>query len=126
MNKQWIYRNGEMPFSVTKIVMPNGEIFLTSVRKDGYLFNHNPTGGLRHYSVNNSYDLIPYEPYADFKIDDEVYSRDSVHDDWARGHFAGLVNGKPTVFVFGKSLFTSMCINVTVNFCKKANKEVKS
>jgi hypothetical protein len=28
MNKQWIYRNGEKPFSVTEIKTPNGEIFL--------------------------------------------------------------------------------------------------
>jgi hypothetical protein len=125
MNKQWIYRNGQIPFSVTDIELPSGIVFFTSVSINGFVFDHNSHGERRGFSDINDYDLIPYEPYADFKINDEVYSRDSVHDDWLRGHFAGLVNGKPTVFVFGKSLFTSMCINVTVNFCKKANKEDK-
>jgi hypothetical protein len=123
MSKEWIYRNGETPFSVTEIEQPAGYSQYVSVTDDNCMRMHRQTG--EAFLGTCLYDLIPYEPYADFKIDDEVYSRDSVHDDWLRGHFAGLVNGKPTVFVFGKSLFTSMCINVTVNFCKKANKEDK-
>jgi hypothetical protein len=130
MNKQWIYRNGEKPFSVTEIVMPDGEIFFTSVRKDGYLFNHNPAGGLRHYSVNNSFDLIPYEPYSDFKIDDAVYvSNSKIVGRETPRHFAGLSDdGRPVAFPGGLTSFThkpSDCGLITWQFCEKASKEDK-
>jgi hypothetical protein len=126
MNKQWIYRNGEKPFSVTEIKTPNGEIFFTSAKNDGDIFIHNPTGGIRHYSGDHSLDLIPYEPYADFKIDDKVYVKDVESDmNPMPGHFAGLnENGQPTTFLGGCTSFTCSG-TIRWNFCEKAKKEDK-
>jgi hypothetical protein len=128
MIKQWIYRNGEKPFSVTEIERPDGEIFFTSVSKDSVIFNHNPLGERTNYSINYAYDLIPYEPYTDFKIDDEVYVSDFKDNDPIQAHWSGLdENGKPTTFAGGKTSFTSSEDDQLYvwNFCEKANKEDK-
>jgi hypothetical protein len=130
MNKQWIYRNGDKPFSVTEIETPNGEIFFTSARKDGLIFNHNPPGDVINYSGYHHYDLIPYEPYAGFKIDDEVYVYDDDDGDKftkETAHFAGIdKEGNPTAFRNGGTSFTRNPLEIdSWDHCEKANKEDK-
>ncbi|MFT5451715.1 MAG: hypothetical protein ACI9N9_001201 [Enterobacterales bacterium] len=124
MSKQWIYRNGDKPFSVTEIVMPDGSMCFTSVHVQGFLMLHYSNGKV--LEVSRDLDLIPYEPYADFKIDDKVYVKDAEHDkNPMPGHFAGLnENGQPTTFLGGCTSFTCSDIN-SWNFCEKANKEDK-
>ncbi|MFT6882532.1 MAG: hypothetical protein ACJAVY_001330 [Marinoscillum sp.] len=120
MNKQWIYRNGDKPFSVTEIELPDDDTVLLSVSKIGVIRNHFSNGN-EIFSEDNQHYLIPYEPYADFKINDEVYGRDGEHDDSEGGHFAGLNSeGKPTTFHCGGTSFTRHSLQVdTWNFCEK-------
>jgi hypothetical protein len=124
MNKQWIYRNGDKPFSVTEIVMPDGSMCLTSVQVQGFLRFHYGTGKVLEGS--RDLDLFPYEPYADFKIDDKVYVKDTAHQyQQICGHFAGVnENGQPTTFINGRTSFTGSEA-VRWNFCEKAKKEDK-
>ena len=124
MNKQWIYRNGDKPFSVTEIAMPDGSMCLTSVQVQGFLRFHYSTG--KALQGSRDLDLFPYEPYADFKIDDEVYVKDTAHQyQQICGHFAGVNgNGQPTTFVDGRTSFTEK-ETVRWNYCEKANKEDK-
>jgi hypothetical protein len=126
MNKQWIYRNGEKPFSVTQIELPDGDTVLLSVSKIGVIRNHFSSGN-EIFSEDNQHYLIPYEPYADFKIDDEVNSWDDENGEVGCGHFAGLdMNGKPTTFHNGGTSFTRHSSQrYSWNFCEKANKEDK-
>jgi hypothetical protein len=120
MNKQWIYRNGDKPFSVTEIVMTDGEVCYVSVTDNEGIFIHQPDGKIMIRSCS-VYDLIPYEPYVDYVIDDEVYFRTSIYQDLLRGHFAGLNNqGQPTVFDSGQTSFTSKGGTTPVDFCDKA------
>jgi hypothetical protein len=125
MNKQWIYRNGDKPFSVTEVQMVNGEVKYISVSNNNILRTHFITG-LELNSCQTSWDLIPYEPYADFKIDDEVHCKDTAHQyQQICGHFAGVNgNGQPTTFVDGRTSFTE---KETVHwlYCEKAKKEDK-
>jgi hypothetical protein len=129
MNKQWIYRNGDKPFSVTEIELPSGKLQYISVSELGGLRVHSSKGVVFTGNGNfdlHSYDLIPYEPYSAFKIDDEVYVKDTAHQyQQICGHFAGVNgNGQPTTFVGGRTSFTE---KETVHwlYCEKANKEDK-
>jgi hypothetical protein len=123
MNKQWIYRNGDKPFSVTDIAMPDGSMCFTSVHVQGFLMLHYSNGEVLR--VNRDLDLIPYEPYSDFKIDDEVYVWDVKDGIKIAGHWSGLnENGQPTVFIYGRTSFTGEA-SERWNFCEKANKEGK-
>ena len=122
MNKQWIYRNGDKPFSVTEIVMTDGEVCYVSVTENEGIFIHQPDGKIMIRSCS-VYDLIPYEPYADFKIDDEVNVTDFKDNDPIQAHWSGLdENGKPTTFAGGKTSFTSSEDDQLYvwNFCQKA------
>jgi hypothetical protein len=126
MIKQWIYRNGEKPFSVTEIELPNGNVRLLSVSNNGVLRDYF-CDGLQKQLLIHEYDLIPYEPYADFKIDDKVYVKDTSAYKYQQvcGHFAGVnKNGQPTTFVDGRTSFTE---KETLHwlYCEKANKEDK-
>jgi hypothetical protein len=124
MNKQWIYRNGDKPFSVTEIVMTDGEVCYVSVTENEGIFIHQPDGKIMIRSCS-VYDLIPYEPYADFNIDDEVYVWDVKDGIKRAGHWSGLnQNGQPTVFIYGRTSFTGDALE-RCNFCEKANKEDK-
>jgi hypothetical protein len=129
MNKQWIYRNGQMPFSVTDIELPDGDIVIISIVKSGYTIKHNPLGRrIDASSLLREYDLIPYKPYADFKIDDKVNVTDFKDGDPIQAHWSGLdEDGKPTTFAGGKTSFTSSEDDQLYvwNFCEKANKEDK-
>ena len=128
MNKQWIYRNGDKPFSVTEIVMTDGEVCYVSVTDNEGIFIHQPDGKIMIRSCS-VYDLIPYEPYADFKIDDKVYVRDHWAGTLFARHFAGLDKyGKPTAWPDGTTSFTGGFEDsdpIAWNFCEKANKEDK-
>jgi hypothetical protein len=128
MNKQWIYRNGEKPFSVTEIVMTDGEVCYVSVTENEGIFIHQPDGKIMIRSCS-VYDLIPYEPYGDYEIDDEVYASDKENDqNNLPRHFAGLNGeGKPTTFDGGQTSFTTSIERYVSswNFCEKANKEDK-
>jgi hypothetical protein len=119
MNKQWIYRNGDKPFSVTEIESPLGDSILLSMSYCGGVSIHN-TDGRNH--LGHSIDLIPYEPYASFKIDDEVYSWDITECVKQPGHFSGLSkDGKPTTFFDGGTSFTkNKSERNEWNFCEKA------
>jgi hypothetical protein len=125
MNKQWIYRNGDEPFSVTQIEMPNGEIFLTSVTKAGAIFHHNPPGDRVNYSVDYSFDLIPYEPYSDYKNGDKVYVHDGDNLPIA-AYFRGLnASGDPLTYPNGTSPFTWRTLDGDMtpwDYCEKADK----
>jgi hypothetical protein len=122
MSKQWIYRNGDKPFSVTEIVMLNGEVQYVSVSNANTLRCHF-TNGSEFNGCHSSHDLITYEPYSDFKIDDECYFMDSENNAMPIlcGHWAGLdEHGKPTAFGEGKTSFTSNGSRKSFNFSKKA------
>jgi hypothetical protein len=125
MNKQWIYRKGEKPFSVTEIYAPNGDMKHISISKDNRMITHNKNGLILE-DFGGAYDLIPYDPYADFKIDDKVYVKDAEHDNNPMpGHFAGLnENGQPTTFLGGCTSFTCSG-TIRWNFCEKADREDK-
>jgi hypothetical protein len=125
MNKQWIYRNGDRPFSVTEIEIPNGNVRLLSVSNNGVLRDYFCDGRQRQLE-SHEYDLIPYEPYSDFKIDDKVYVKDTAHQyQQICGHFAGVnENGQPTTFINGRTSFTG-AEAVRWNFCEKADREDK-
>jgi hypothetical protein len=120
MNKQWIYRNGDKPFSVTDIVMPDGSMCFTSVHVQGFLMLHYSNGEV--LKVNRDLDLIPYEPYADFKIDDAVNMYDVENSEVGCGYFAGLTpDGKPTTFRDGGTSFTRGPLErYEWNFCEKS------
>jgi hypothetical protein len=123
MNKQWIYRNGEKPFSVTEITSPEGRLFYVSMSLNGSVHLHNHDGTASFYG-NSDKQLIPYEPYADFKIDDKVYASDEENDPTPLArHFAGLSeDGRPTTFNSGRTSFTKAAERDVMSwkFCKKA------
>ena len=120
MNKQWIYRNGEKPFSVTEIKAPEGYTQYVSMSGNNIMRTHG-IDGYTFFGPSN-HDLIPYEPYSDFKIDDKVNCWDDDNDELEWGHFAGLDNhGKPTTFHKGGTSFTRSSIQrYSWNFCEKA------
>jgi hypothetical protein len=126
MNKQWIYRNGEKPFSVTEIYAPNGDMKHISISRDNRMTTHNKNGLILE-DFGTAYDLIPCEPYADFKIDDEVYVTDFKDGDPIQAHWSGLdEDGKPTTFINGGTSFTrSKEETIYWKFCEKAKKEDK-
>ena len=127
MNKQWIYRNGEKPFSVTEIEGTDGQVRYASITKDNTLKGHYPGGQISNL-CKSDHDLTPYEPYADFKIDDKVNAWNCARNGIVTsGHFAGLNSeGSPTTFYMGGTSFTRNCLDRCVwNFCEKAKKEDK-
>jgi hypothetical protein len=122
MNKQWIYRNGEKPFSVTEIVMPDGSLCFASAQSQGFLRFHYSNGKVLGLGGNRDLDLFPYEPYSDYVIDDKVNGWDDDDGDILSGHFAGLtIDGKPTIFHNGGTSFTRHPTQRCLwNFCEKA------
>lgn len=63
-------------------------------------------------------DLVEVSLWDDFKIDDRVYySKDGLY--WMRGHFAGISDGKPTVFYCGATSFSNNTGTEFVKFCVK-------
>jgi hypothetical protein len=126
MNNQWMYRNGERPFSVTEIYAPAGYHQYVSVNDDSCMRIHDTDGTA--FIGSSLYDLIPYEPYADFKINDEVHCwNDAGNGIITSGHFAGLNSeGRPTAFTMGGTSFTRHSLQVNAwFFCEKAKKEDK-
>ena len=125
MSKQWIYRNGDKPFSVTEIYAPAGYHQYVSVNDDNCMRIHDTDGTA--FLGTCLYDLIPYEPYSEYEIDDKVNCWDDDNDEILSGHFAGLTtDGKPTIFHDGGTSFTRHPLQRTVwNFCEKAKKEDK-
>ena len=119
MNKQWIYRNGEKPFSVTEIIAPGGYVQYVSMSIDNQMRNHLTDG--KTYIGCCGYDIIPYEPYIDYEINDQVYGRHIENEKTTAGHFAGLnSDGKPTTFHNGGTSFTRHSLSVdTWSFCEK-------
>jgi len=65
-------------------------------------------------------DLVEISPYDDFKIDDKVlvWDCDSTK---VKGHFAGVsvIDGRPMIWMDGKTSFTSTDGPITFNYCKK-------
>ncbi len=65
-------------------------------------------------------------PYSDFKIDDPVWVRNRVNDEWIPRHFAGIKNDLPSTFDRGTTSHTAPQENVaasTWNFCVKVKPE---
>jgi hypothetical protein len=60
MSKQWIYRNGQIPFSVTEIEGTDGQVRYASITKDNTLKGHYP-GGQHSNLCKSDHDLIPYK-----------------------------------------------------------------
>jgi hypothetical protein len=120
MDKQWIYRNGDKPFSVTELELPNGEVQYVSVSNLGGMRFH-PNNG-KVFNGTGKYDLIPYEPYNDYEIDDEVYASDYESGIGNPAHWAGLdEDGRPTTFIEGGTSFTRIeGETISWTFCKKA------
>jgi hypothetical protein len=125
MNKQWIYRNGDKPFSVTEIVMPDGSMCFTSVHVQGFLMLHYSNGKV--LDVSRDLDLIPYEPYSDYEIDDKVYVTDFKDGISQPAYWAGLdKHGNATAFINGGTSFTRSKEDINSwLYCEKANKEDK-
>ena len=125
MSKQWIYRNGEKPFSVTEIKAPEGYTQYVSMSGNNIMRTHG-IDGYTFFGPSN-HDLIPYEPYSDFKIDDKVYVTDFKDGISQPAYWAGLdKHGKATAFIKGGTSFTRNKGDVNSwNFCEKANKEDK-
>ena len=65
-------------------------------------------------------------PYDDFKIDDPVMVRESVHHPWERRYFAGTdEHGRPTTWELGRTKWSSLKRGnpFTWNECRKPTKE---
>jgi hypothetical protein len=127
MSKQWIYRNGNKPFGVTEIKKPRtNDFWIIAVDEDSYITHHSKNGLRLNVIGHDPFDLIPYEPYSDYKINDEVYGRDDERDEGKNAHFARLSDdGRPQTFPGGLTSFTYRPLNcglVTWNFCEKADK----
>jgi hypothetical protein len=120
MSKQWIYRNGDTPFSVTAIEIPDGEVCYVSVTKSGTLVTHRPNGTLWAYS-EDGYDLIPYEPYKDYVLNDVCLVTDYKGDLGNLAHWAGLdEEGRPTTYIEGGTSFTRRKDETVYwKYCKK-------
>jgi hypothetical protein len=125
MNKQWIYRNGDKPFSVTEIVMPDGSMCFTSVHVQGFLMLHYSSGKV--LEVSRDLDLIPYEPYSDYVIDDEFYVTDFKDGISQPAYWAGLdQHGKAAFFINGGTSFTrNKDQTIYWKYFEKANTEDK-
>jgi hypothetical protein len=124
MNKQWIFRNGEKPFSVTETVMPLGTINHVSVSNTGGMRFHNPDGVV--FNGNVDFDLIPYEPYSDYENGNEVYVHDG-DDEPQAAYFFGLdKNGNPLTYPSGTSPFTWVAADGPMSpwdYCYKAKED---
>jgi hypothetical protein len=124
MNKQWIYRNGDKPFSVTEIKSPFGGVQYVSVSSNNGVRIHDVTGE-GFAGVHGSFDLIPYEPYSDFKHGDKVYVHDGDNLPIA-AYFRGLnCSGDPLTYPNGTSPFTWRTLDGDMtpwDYCEKADK----
>ena len=69
-------------------------------------------------------DLILPEDYSSYKIDEPVMVRDYDSQTWDRRHFAGVKNGKPTVWLRGYTSWTNDEPDVsTWNQCRRPTPE---
>jgi hypothetical protein len=124
MNKQWIYRNGDKPFSVTEIELPDGSLCFASAQSQGFLRFHYSNGKVLGLGGNRDLDLFPYEPYGDYKNGDEVYVHDGNNPIPTAAYFFGLDGeGRPLTYPSGTSPFTYVAEDGVMSawdFCEKA------
>jgi hypothetical protein len=119
MNKQWRYRNGDKPFSVTEIEMPLGNINYISVSTIGLMRCHGVDGMV--FDCDGDYDLRSHEPYSAYVLDDKVYVTDYKDNIPITAHWAGLdEHGNPSTFIEGGTSFTRMeGETVSWTYCEK-------
>jgi hypothetical protein len=55
----------------------------------------------------SKYDLLEYNPWEDFKIDEPVLVRNAPNEEWRKRHFAGVENGVPTTWLSGATSWVS-------------------
>ena len=70
-------------------------------------------------------DLVEVSPYEDFKIDEPVMVRDFENQSWAKRYFAGVNNGKPSVWCAGATSWSSESNEDFVywKFCRRPTPE---
>lgn len=63
-----------------------------------------------------------YDPLYDLKVDDKVFVRDRENEKWLPRYFAGVENNRISVFVNGRTSFTSDTgIHANFKYWKKAD-----
>ena len=71
-------------------------------------------------STENDLDLIEVSAWDALNVDDTVLMRDGAEQPWQRGYFAGIVDGKPTVWTGGTTSFTAEDIGAECwEYCEK-------
>ena len=65
------------------------------------------TNGKYLWDADSCNDLVEIKPYEDFKIDEPVMVQDKQAKGWYRGHFAGVRDGKVTIWCSGGTSFTT-------------------
>ena len=68
-------------------------------------------------------DLILPEDYSSYKIDEPVMVRDFDYMCWVCGHFAGVNEGKPAIWLHGKTRWTAYGGYQTWNQCRRPTPE---
>jgi hypothetical protein len=113
---------------VTEVTSPEGRLFYVSMSLNGSVHLHNHDGTASFYG-NSDKQLIPYEPYSDYKNGDEVYAHDGDNPIPAAAYFFGLDGeGRPLTYPRGTSPFTYVeedGVVRTWDYCEKAKKEDK-
>ena len=72
------------------------------------------TGATYHFSIKGYWRgddktrLIEVSPYFDIPIDTPVWARHEKTDKWISGHFAGVINGRPTTWIGGGTNHTKL------------------
>lgn len=75
-----------------------GEDFVREWDKEGFY---------SHDKEFCNFDLIEVTPYADFKVDDKVLIKDKYDKTWSKRYFAGIIDGKPHVFINGTTSWSN-------------------
>lgn len=113
MNKKYRTRQGEkvriLATDIDNVVYP------IAAEISGCIYQFTNEGYFYPYRGISKSDLVEVSPYKDLKIDDKVIATFDYLDK-RKVYFAGLVDGNPTVFLDGRTSFTSIgsipCLDV--------------
>lgn len=84
----------------------------------------NPDGRTLPDAPDRDGDLIEVSPWDDFKIDEPVYIRDSVDNEWMRRHFAGVApDGRPSAWTDGCTSWSGAGRAYSWNYCRRPTPE---